>query len=547
MAKRKKLRTSDDASAADDDAGFPIVALGASAGGLEALKTFFSEMPSDACMAFVVVTHQHAGHVSLMADLLGRQTSMPVIEVSKRTKIEAGHVYTSKPGRNLGILHGELHSVKPDEQTALRLPVDYFFRSLALDQKHLGVGIVLSGTGTDGTLGVKEIKGSLGMVMVQGEEDAQYEGMPRNAIATGLVDYVLPVSEMPKQLLAYTARLRAPVQPPLHAPEPEPASEALQQIFIFLRNRTGHDFSLYKDNTTRRRIERRMNVHQVDTAKKYLDLLQNHPGEVDLLFKELLIGVTSFFRDPEAFEALSGVLSDLIAERPEGYVLRTWVAGCATGEEAYSIAILLRETMEKLKKSLSVQIFATDLDEAAIDVARAGIYPLGIANDVSPERLARFFTQENETYRVTNDIREMVVFAQQNVIADPPFTKVDLLSCRNLLIYLNNKLQSRLLPLFHYALRPGGILFLGPSESIGGFTHCLARRTRNGRSSSNERPQLRAMSRASQPPSPKSGSLGSLRRQVFQRANDPTLLPWQRSFWSERSFLPLHSCMSEAM
>ena len=470
MTRTRKHRADSHVPPTGSETGFPIVALGASAGGLEALKTFFSEMPPDAGIAFVVVTHQHAGHLSLMADLLGRQTDMPVIEVSKQTKIEPGHVYTSKPGRNLGILHGELHSLKPDEQATLRLPVDYFFRSLALDQKHLAIGIVLSGTGTDGTLGVKEIKGSLGMVMVQAEEDAQYDGMPRSSIATGLVDYVLPVSEMPKQLLAYCARLRVPLQPTLHAPQPVAASEALQRIFVLLRSRTGHDFSLYKDTTTRRRIERRMNVHHLDTAEKYLDLLQTHPGEAEHLFKELLIGVTSFFRDPEAFDALALVLSDLVAKKPEGYVLRVWVAGCSTGEEAYSIAILVKEIMEKLKKSLSIQIFATDLDKTAIDVARAGVYPLGIANDLTPERLARFFAQDDETYRVSQEIREMVVFAQQNVIADPPFTKLDLLSCRNLLIYLGSELQARLLPLFHYALKPNGILFLGPSESIGAFT-----------------------------------------------------------------------------
>jgi len=450
--------------------GFPIVGLGASAGGLQALEEFFSNMPVDSGMAFVVVTHLHPDQPSMLSELVGRKTAMPVTELKKSTIVEQNHIYTIMPGRNVAMFKGALQPMTPDRTAPLSLPIDYFFRSLAQDQKDRAIGIILSGTGSDGTLGLKEIKGALGMVMVQREESASYAGMPQSAIATGLVDYVLAPAEMPAKLVAYVKDAYG-TPPRVLAREGVPQPDALQQIFVLLRARTRHDFSQYKGSTINRRIERRMNVHHLDSLKRYVRFLQENPAELDLLFKELLIGVTSFFRDPEAFEALSAALGVVLSKKPDNYQARIWVPGCSSGEEAYSIAILLREFMERTKKPLAVQIFATDLDSDAIDLARAGLYPLGIANDVAPKRLKRFFVREDDVFRVTKDLREMVVFAPQNLIEDPPFTKVDLLSCRNLLIYLDGSLQRRLLPIFHYSLRPDGLLFLGSSESIGAFSY----------------------------------------------------------------------------
>jgi two-component system CheB/CheR fusion protein len=454
--------------------GFPIVGLGASAGGLQALEEFFSNMPPDSGMAFVVVTHLHPDQPSMLHELVGRKTTMPVAELRKSTVVAQNHIYTITPGRNLAILNGTLQPMTPDRTVPLQLPIDYFFRSLAQDQKDRAIGIILSGTGSDGTLGLKEIKGALGMVMVQREESASYPGMPQSAIATGLVDYVLAPAEMPEKLVAYVKDAYGAPARVARRDEGAPHPEALQQIFVLLRARTRHDFSQYKGSTINRRIERRMNVHHLDSLKRYVRFLQDNPGEIDLLFKELLIGVTSFFRDPDAFEGLAAALTALLTRKPDNYGVRIWVPGCSSGEEAYSIAILVREFTERMKKPLSVQIFATDLDSDAIDVARAGVYPLGIANDVTPKRLKRFFVRDEDAFRVTKELREMVVFAPQNLIEDPPFTKVDLLSCRNLLIYLDGALQRRLLPIFHYSLRPEGLLFLGSSESIGSFNYLFS-------------------------------------------------------------------------
>lgn len=438
---------------------FHIVALGASAGGLLALEEFFTNMPADSGMAFVVVTHQDPDRTSLLAELLGRKTSMPVAQIEAATRIEPNHVYTSPPGYELAVLRGVLHPMEP-RQSLRHAPIDALFRSLARDQKEHAVAIVLSGTGSDGSVGLQEIKAELGLVMVQQEQSAQYSGMPHRAIATELVDYVLPATQMPAQLLAYTHN-------PGSSSERQPTPESLQQIFVLIAERTGHDFSSYKGSTIGRRIERRMNLHHLDSTKRYARYLQANPREVDLLFKELLIGVTSLFRDPEAWSALSSAVAAQLDAEPDEHVFRAWVAGCSTGEEAYSLAIVTRELMEARGQTRGVQIFATDLDPKAIEVARAGVYPAGIANDVSPQRLVRFFSQHEQSYRVRKEIRELIVFAQQSIIADPPFTKLDLLSCRNVLIYLDTALQRRLLPIFHYALRPGGLLMLGPSESTG--------------------------------------------------------------------------------
>jgi two-component system CheB/CheR fusion protein len=446
--------------------GFLIVGIGASAGGLEAMEEFFRHMPPSSGMAFVVVSHQHAGHVSLLPSLLGKYTAMSMVEATDGMEVEVNRVYLAPGGTNLAILHGTLHFMECPSQDRVPLPIDYFFRSLAEDQKPRAVGIILSGTGSDGTLGLRAIKAESGMTIAQDPQSAKYQGMPRSAIAAGVVDVVKLAGQMSEPLLAYARSLTRPALP---APDHD-GSQTLRKILILLRDRTGNDFVLYKENTVHRRIERRMNVHQIENVRQYLRFVQANPHELDTLFQELLIGVTSFFRDPQAFQALVHKgLPSLVEGKSEGATLRLWVAGCSTGEEAYSLAIILKEHLTRQKRRLIVQMFASDLDNRAIETARLGLYPAGIAGDVTPERLQRFFTKEDHSYRVKKEIRDMVVFATHNVLTNAPFTKLDLLSCRNLLIYLEAKAQQKLLPLFRYALKPQGILFLGSSESIGGF------------------------------------------------------------------------------
>ncbi|MCP4679161.1 MAG: PAS domain S-box protein [Deltaproteobacteria bacterium] len=454
---------------------FPIVGIGASAGGLEAMETFFKAMPFDAGIGFVLVVHLDPTHISILPDLLQKHTKMSVHQVEDGMQVEPNHVYVIPPNKDLTILHGTLNLMELSHPRGINLPIDTFFRSLAQDQGRNAVCTILSGTGTDGTLGVKAIKGEVGMVMVQDEESAKYEGMPRSAIATGLVDYVLSPEEMPSQLIKYTRHATKDAAPRI-SPIDGPIPQSLQKIFVILRSRTEHDFSLYKKNTICRRIERRMNVHQIDDISDYVRYLQESEREASILFKELLIGVTNFFRDTEAFEILQHkTLPNLLNKKPDDSAIRVWVPGCASGEEAYSIAIILHECMEQVGRHFHVQIFGTDIDEDAINLARAGRYPESIMVDVEADRLRRYFTKEDDGYyRVKKLIRETLVFAPQNVIKDPPFTKLDLLCCRNLLIYLGVELQRKLLPIFHYSLKPDGILFLGSSETIGPFTDLFA-------------------------------------------------------------------------
>ena len=451
--------------------GFPIVGLGASAGGLEAFQSFFMALPPDSGMAFVIVAHLDPTHVSILPEILQKSTKMKVTQITDGVKVVPNTVYVIPPNRELSILNGDLVLNEMVRPRGTNLPIDTFFRSLAQDQERNAVCIILSGTGTDGTLGVKAIKGEVGMVMVQEEGSASYDGMPRSAIATGLVDYVLPPEKMPQQLIRYT-RHATKQAPPIKAPAEEAIPPALQKIFVILRTRTDHDFSSYKQNTIYRRIERRMSVHQIDELDDYVRFLQESEHEAGILFKELLIGVTNFFRDPAAFQVLqTKALPKLLADKPDDHPLRVWVPGCSSGEEAYSVAIVIHECMAALGVHFHVQIFGTDIDEQAVDVARAGRYPESIIVDVGHERIKRYFDQEEDGhYRVKKQIREMLVFAPQNVIRDPPFTKLDLLCCRNLLIYLDASLQAKLLPLFHYSLKPDGLLFLGASETIGSAT-----------------------------------------------------------------------------
>lgn len=452
----------------ETDGAFHVVGMGASAGGLEAFSQFFSHMPEDSGMAFVLVPHLDPTHKSIIDELLKKYTNMPVSQVDDGMKVKPNHVYIIPPDRNMAIFHGTLQLIEPTERRGLRHPVDYFFRSLAEDQGEKAISIILSGTGTEGTLGLKAIKGEGGLVIVQDIKTAKYDGMPGSAISTGLVDYVLPVEKMPEQLLRYIRRIRK--KPEEHEKAIRKAPDAMQKIFMIIRNQTGHDFSSYKLNTIVRRIERRMAIHQIEKLPDYVNYLRDNPTEVEMLFKELLIRVTNFFRDQKAFEVLNKKVMPYLFDNALNEQLRVWVPGCSTGEEAYSLAITLHEYMSENKLDYKIQIFATDIDNEAVEIARNAIYPESISVDVSPERLRRYFSKEDNSYRVSKKIREMVVFAAQNVIKDPPFSRIDLLSCRNLLIYLGSELQKKLLPLFHYSLNPNGVLFLGSSETIGSFS-----------------------------------------------------------------------------
>ncbi|MBW8368983.1 MAG: PAS domain-containing protein [Arenimonas sp.] len=459
-------------------AGFPIVGIGASAGGLAAFEAFFSGMPADSepGMAFVLVQHLAPDHRSLLSDLIARCTRMPVHEVDDGVVVLPNCVYIIPPNRDMAFLNGTLQLLEPAAPRGQRLPIDFFFRSLAQDQAQRAIGIVLSGTGSDGTQGIRAIKGEGGMVMAQDPETTEFDGMPRSAIATGLVDYTLPADEMPARLSAYAAHAFGHTRLPMAADTPQ-AESALKKIFVLLRAQTGHDFSQYKPSTINRRVERRMAVHQIDRLERYVRFLQQTPAEVEALFRDLLIGVTNFFRDPEAFKVLEDqVIPRLFEDKPEGSAIRIWCAGCSTGEEAYSIAMLLQERMDALRQVFPVQLFATDIDSRAVATARTGLYPANIAADISPERLARFFRPESDgsAYRVQKGLRDMLVFSEHDLIKDPPFSRLDLVTCRNLLIYLNASLQKKVIPLFHYALRPGGFMFLGTSEGVGEFSESFS-------------------------------------------------------------------------
>jgi two-component system, chemotaxis family, CheB/CheR fusion protein len=423
------------------------------------------------------VQHLARDHKSILSELIGRYTRMQVLEVEDGMLVKPNRAYIIPPNRDMELINGTLRLQEPSLARGVRLPIDFFFRSLAQDQRDRAICIVLSGTGSDGALGVRAIKGEGGMVMAQNPETTEYDGMPRSAIGTGMVDFVLPPQEMPAKLLVYVAQAFGGARLPAPPPDAGPDS-VFERIFFLLRSETGHDFSQYKRNTIRRRVERRMAVHQIDRMEDYVRYLQLTPTEVSALFRDLLIGVTSFFRDTDIFQEIQAqVIPQLFAGKPSGSTIRVWVAGCSTGEEAYSLAILLREHINETKGDYHVHIFATDIDRESIDIARAGVYSSSIIADVSPERLAQYFDQEDSdgsAYRIRKSIRDMLIFSEHDITKDPPFSKLDLISCRNLLIYMGAELQKRLLPLFHYALNPGGVLVLGSSESIGEFTSLFA-------------------------------------------------------------------------
>jgi two-component system, chemotaxis family, CheB/CheR fusion protein len=439
-----------------------IVGIGASAGGVEALESFFKAVPNDNGMAFVVVTHLDPNRESMLAEILGRATHMPVVNAHDGEPVAAQHVYVLPAGAILTMREGRMQVRRIGALDRERAPIDLFFSSLAEDRAEHAIAIVLSGSGTDGTLGLKAIKEHGGLTIAQGSNVSsrpRFAEMPSSALTAGFVDLSLPVEEIPERLVAY---VRNPGAFDVRRP-----SDALSKIYAVLRSRTGHDFTFYKDRTFQRRVERRMQVRLASGLGDYVECLQKEPDEVSALFRDLLIGVTNFFRDAAAFQALeTQVIPKLFEGKAGDDEVRVWVPGCATGEEAYSIAILLRERLETLAEVPKVQIFATDIDDTALTLARAARYLPNLVKEMSPVRLRRFFVSEAGAYRVTKELRDMCIFSAHSVIRDPPFSRIDMISCRNLLIYLKLELQSQIVPLFHYALRPSGHLFLGLSENV---------------------------------------------------------------------------------
>jgi two-component system CheB/CheR fusion protein len=455
---------------------FPIVGIGGSAGSLASFEKFFTHMPVDSGMAFVVIMHLHPDHNSSLANIIQQYTAMPVMEAADNTQIAPDKVYLIPPNKDMGIHNRKLLLLNPSKPHGYSQPIDYFLQSLADDQWNRAIAIIFSGMGSDGETGVRMVKEKLGLAMVEHPETAQYNSMPLASIGTNLVDFVLAPDEMPIKLIQY-------LNHPILAEETTDQakliiqnSTSIQKILMLLRSHTGHDFTLYKKSTITRRIDRRIAYHQLPDYLHYVNFLRENPKEIDILFNELLIGVTKFFRDAPAFDSLKNKLADLIQHKHADEPVRIWIAGCSTGEEAYSIAILLMECLETLrrKKLPKIQIFATDLDPEAIEHARVGSYHDNIVADVSPERLEKFFVKKDNHYTVKKDLREMIVFAQHNLIKDAPFTRLDLISCRNVMIYLTAELQKKIIPIFHYSLNAKGIMFMGPAETIGGFTELFA-------------------------------------------------------------------------
>jgi len=446
---------------------FPVVGIGASAGGLEAFKRFFSAMPPDNGMAFVLIPHLDPAHRSLMVELLSRQTAMPVREAGDGMQIEPNCVYVIPPNKYLSVHAGRLRHAGPAERQGFEAALDGFFRSLAADQQEQAIGIIFSGTGSHGTPGLKEIKLAGGMVMAQDPETAEYDQMPQSAIETGLMDFVLAPEKMPAAIINY---VRQPYLNPAQAvPAAETAAEQIAPVLELLRTRSRYDFRSYRKNMLVRRIQRRMGICQIDSVPAYVAHLGQHPEEITALYRDLLIGVTSFFRDPDAFHALEQQVVRELVERQSGETpVRVWVPACASGEEAYSIAILLLEQFAAVRKPANFQIFASDIDEESVEVARRGVYAASVVNELSPARVRQFFTKTDENHcQVNKQLRGSLVVTRQNLISDAPFSKLDLISCRNLLIYLEPEMQQKVISLFHFALQERGFLFLGCSETIG--------------------------------------------------------------------------------
>ncbi|MDO8710824.1 CheR family methyltransferase, partial [Pseudomonas sp.] len=460
---------------------FPVVGVGASAGGLQAIKLFFENMPHDNGMAFVIILHLSPDHQSIADKIIQESTRMPVLQVTKTVPIEKNHVYVISPAQRLTMNDGVLEVSSNDPHGSRHASIDLFFRDLAEVHRERAFCLVLSGSGSDGAVGLSRIKEHGGITMAQAPEDAEFDGMPRAAIETGNVDLVLPVVEMPQKLLELWRNSQEISLPTANDPDLQTfasvserdaalAEQLLHDILIQLRTGTGHDFKHYKRATVLRRIERRMQVTAQPDLGAYYRFLQNNPEETKALLGDMLIGVTNFFRDREAFEALERdvlpqLVSAAVSAQPEKEEIRVWSAGCSTGEEAYSLAMLLNDQLQLDASKASLQLFATDIDERAISIGRAGLYPQAIVTDVPPTRLRHYFVKEDDHYRIRKEIREKVLFAKHSLLSDPPFSQIDLIVCRNLLIYLDREVQREILQMFHFALRPGGFLFLGSSES----------------------------------------------------------------------------------
>ncbi|HSV42669.1 MAG TPA: CheR family methyltransferase [Methanomassiliicoccales archaeon] len=469
MVNGKKRKGRDEGiNTLNTEGSFPIVALGSSAGGLEATEAFFKNTPPDLDMAYIVIAHLEPHYPSLLAEIISKSTTMEAVQAQKGIAVQKNKIYVIPPGKDMIITGGVLRLFDRKGGPEPFLPIDFFLRSLAEERKENAIAIILSGNASDGSLGIRYVHANMGMIMVQSPETAKYDSMPHNAIDTGIVDYVLPPEDMPGMIVKYIHALRTRTLPP--KVEPVGGTDIVQKIIAIIKTETGHDFSHYKKSTINRRIERRMNVHQLGTMEQYVSYLKTNSPEVHLLFKEILIEVTNFFRNSEAFESLKGALrKKFFVPGTEIENIRVWVTACSTGEEAYSIAIILRELMDEAGQRLRVQIFGSDINEDAINTARAGDYPNSIANDVGEVRLDKYFTKHDEGYKVKKGIREMVLFAPHDVTRDPPFLHLDILSCRNLLIYFEPSLQRKVLETFSTAMNPGGILFLGESESVTGF------------------------------------------------------------------------------
>jgi two-component system, chemotaxis family, CheB/CheR fusion protein len=458
---------------------FVIVAIGASAGGLEAFTELVKALPANTGMAFVLVQHLDPTHHSMLTELVSKSTSMSVSEVKNGMKVKANHVYVIPPNCMMTIANRVLQLNPRDDVYATRMTVDHFMRSLAEDQGGRSVGVILSGSGTDGTLGLGEIQAQGGVTFAQDETTARHDGMPRSAIAAGTVDFVLPPKEIARELVRIAAnRFVLPPdreeaeQEQEQAPEPHPA---IHTIFQLLRKSSGVDFTYYRHTTIRRRIQRRMVVHKIETLDDYVKYLQQNPAEVKALYQDMLINVTSFFRNSTVFDSLKSlVYPAIVKNRPRDTTIRVWAPGCASGEETYSLAITVLEFLGDRASEIPVQLFGTDVNEASIIKARTGMYPENIQGDVSPERLRRYFSKTETGYRVSKTIRDMCIFAQHNVLYDPPFSQLDLICCRNVLIYLEPMLQKKIVSLFHYALRPTGFLTLGISEGVGSSTNLFS-------------------------------------------------------------------------
>lgn len=455
-----------------ENKSFPVIAIGGSAGSFTAYEKFLGNMPAESGMAIVIIMHLDPLHKSQLSEVMQRYTTIPVVEATDGMPVEPDHVYIIPSNKDMGIHNRKLLLLTASKPEGIRQPIDYFFQSLANDQWNRSVAIVLSGMGADGETGIRMIKENLGLTMAQDPDTADYDSMPLAAIGTNLVDYVLSPEEMPLKIIQYLSHPAIAEEADEEIKTSLKNNNAIQKILMLLRTHTGNDFSLYKKSTITRRIDRRIAYFQFTDYAQYANHLKDNLEETDRLFNELLIGVTKFFRDAAAFDSLKHSLNDLVRHKKAEEPIRVWITGCSTGEEAYSVAMLLVECIRELKRKITpkIQVYATDLDAGALEHARSGLYHDNIVAEVSPERLQQFFFKEDDQYRVKKELRDMIVFAQQNLIKDPPFIKLDLLCRRNMLIYFTPELQKKIIPLFYYALNAGGLLLMGPAETIGGFT-----------------------------------------------------------------------------